>query len=108
MSAETTAVFEFDGTEYHVDYDATTTLEAVQLKRFLGVLPMEWLQLLNEGDPEAIQFFFWLGLSRAGVNVKPADVDVPLSAWINVHPLVEQKPEGEEENPTLPEAETIL
>ena len=75
--------FTHDGVDYDIDRDILTLKEAAVLKRFLGVLPPEWSQMLRDEDPEALQFWYWLGFSRAGVDIKPGDVDVQYSMAAN-------------------------
>jgi hypothetical protein len=112
--------FTHEGVDYEIDRDILTLKEAAALKRFLGVLPPEWNQMmrgkralrdingsaddkknwvlldpnkehgryedsnvLHHADPEALQFFYWLGFSRAGVNIKPGDVNVQYNMAAN-------------------------
>jgi hypothetical protein len=102
MSAESTWLFDHDGKTYAVDYEDITTAEAIVLKKFLGVTPAGWLEMMGESDPEAIQFFAWLGFTRAGENIgKPGDVDVPMFK-LNVRTEVEPPADGEAEaDPTF-------
>ena len=107
MSAETSWLFDLEGKTYTVDWEDISTTEAIVLKKFLGETPKGWLDLLSESDPEAIQFFVWLGLTREdGYDGKPADIDVPMFR-LNIRDAVEPDGEADESDPTgSPEGET--
>ena len=97
MSAETSWLFDLDDKTYTVDWQDLTTGEAIVLKKFLGESPKGWLDLLADSDPEAIQFFVWLGLTREdGYDGKPGDIDVPMFQ-LNIRDAVESESDGEDE-----------
>ena len=106
MSAETSWLFDLDGETYTVDWQEISTVEAIVLKKFLGVLPGEWLTMVGEADPEAIQFFVWLGLTRAGkFDGKPSEVDVPMFT-LNIRDAVEPQEDADEDPTGSLEGET--
>jgi hypothetical protein len=53
--------------------------EALELKRYTGLGPRQWIDALGEDDPLAVRFAFYLASMRAGeTDVVFADVDVNL------------------------------
>ena len=111
MAAENTLLFDYEGETYPVDVKELTTFEAIALKRHLGVNRKEWWAMFLEDDPEAMQFFVWLGWTRAGRECgKVAEIDVPMY-MLNIRPALEDAPEDEadEADPTgTPEEGTTL
>lgn len=107
MSEQTTSIFTLDGTDYAVDPEALTTGEAIVLKKFLGATPAQWLEMFSDNDPEAVQFYVWLGLTRAGETPgKPSEIDVPMFK-LNIRPLLDTDEDADEADPTTsPEGET--
>ena len=97
MSAENTLLFDYEGETYPVDVKELTTFEAIALKRHLGVNRRDWWALFLEDDPEAMQFFVWLGFTRAGRECgKVSEIDVPMYK-LDIRPLIEAPDEGADE-----------
>lgn len=53
--------------------------EALELKRYTGLGPRQWIDALGEDDPLAVRFAFYIARKRAGEDaIAFGDVDVNL------------------------------
>lgn len=59
-------IINYDGRDYHVDIDEIDIDEYRQLKTKYGMTPKAFQEGINEGDPDASTFLYWIMLRRDG------------------------------------------
>lgn len=97
--------FTVAGTEYEFDQNKLALIEAIAIKKAIGLTVKSFQEGLQEMDPEALQAMVWLARKRAGEAIRLQDVDFDVVALCSTlryvdDPGVESDPPSGQPTPT--------
>ena len=72
--------FTVGGTEYEFDQNKLALIEAIAIKKAIGLTVKSFQEGLQAMDPEALQAMVWLARKRAGEAIRLQDVDFDVIA----------------------------